>query len=116
MAAALAPQARAVMVLAPLPHACASPLPQLARFARLSWLTLRHIHAAALPALGGLTGLRQLNATGGCWFGCFGSGSFPCSALRVAVSPDRHPASIPPRPLQYTSPEPKTAGWIGLRA
>lgn len=65
MAAALAPQARAVTVLAPLPHASASPLPQLARFPRLSRLTLRHIHAAALPALSGLTGLRQLDATGG---------------------------------------------------
>ncbi|KAI7842734.1 hypothetical protein COHA_003663 [Chlorella ohadii] len=62
MAAALAPQARAVTVLAPLPHAAASPLPQLARFPRLGRLTLRHIHVAALPALSGLTGLRQLDA------------------------------------------------------
>ena len=64
MAAALAPQARAITVLAPLPHAAASPLPQLARFPRLGRLTLRHIHVAALPALSGLTGLRQLDAIG----------------------------------------------------
>lgn len=63
MAAALAPQARAVTVFAPLPHAGASPLPELARFARLSRLTLRTCHATALPALSGLTGLRQLVAT-----------------------------------------------------
>lgn len=64
MHGALAPHARRLDVLAPLPHPHSSPLPQLGLCARLASLRLRHIHAGSLPALSGLTRLHALEATG----------------------------------------------------
>lgn len=62
MQRALAPHAQHIEVLAPLPALSDSPLPQLAACRRLRRLALRHIHAAALPALGALGGLESLDA------------------------------------------------------
>lgn len=65
MLASLAPQARRIEVLAPLRGPQSSPLPQLERHCgRLRCLTLHHIHADALPAVGRLTALETLDATG----------------------------------------------------
>ena len=64
MGASLAPHARSIEVLAPLPAPDATPLPQLAGCPRLRRLTLRHVHAGALPALAALPSLAVLQATG----------------------------------------------------
>lgn len=118
MAAALAPQARAVTVFAPLPHAGASPLPELARFARLSRLTLRTCHATALPALSGLTGLRQLVATGGLQTSMCPAVALCGGALPVggALFTERTSPNLSPIPLQFTFPAPRRAGWNGQQA
>ena len=65
MLESLAPHARRVEVIAPLRSPQSSPLPQLQRHcSRLRCLTLRHIHADALPAVGCLAALEALDATG----------------------------------------------------
>ncbi|KAI3429543.1 hypothetical protein D9Q98_005631 [Chlorella vulgaris] len=60
---ALAPHACNLELLAPLPLAASSTLPELQHCSRLRSLRLQHVHLPALAALAGLTSLLLLDAT-----------------------------------------------------